>query len=78
MNSKTGKCTPFVSPKEDYLIFTSIGTELDLMISYNDVKGGWVNTRKLNDEINNKGQGNAYVTLNCKFLFFYDWQSRFF
>ena len=70
MNSKTGKCTPYVSPKEDYLIFASIGKELDLMISYNDGKGGWVNTRKLNDEINNNGQGNPYVTPNNKFLFF--------
>lgn len=70
MNSKSGKCTPFVSPKEDYLIFASIGNELDLMISYNDGKGGWTNTKKLNNKINNKGQGNPYVTPNNKFLFF--------
>jgi hypothetical protein len=70
MNSKTGKCTPFVSPKEDYLIFASIGNELDLMISYNDGKGRWINTKKLNNKINNKGQGNPYVTPNNKFLFF--------
>ena len=25
MNLKTGKCTPYVSPKEDYLIYASIG-----------------------------------------------------
>ncbi|HDZ05678.1 hypothetical protein LCGC14_0066150 [marine sediment metagenome] len=70
MNSIAGKCTPFVSPKEDYLIFASIGNQLDLMISYNDGKGGWINTKKLNNKINNKGQGNPYVTPNNKFLFF--------
>ncbi|WP_432412492.1 hypothetical protein [Rasiella sp. SM2506] len=70
MNIEIGKCTPFVSPKEDYLIFASIGNELDLMISYTNGKGGWIHTRKLNDKINNKGQGNPYVTPNNKFLFF--------
>ena len=70
MNTKVGKCTPYVSPKEDYLIFASIGNELDLMISYNDGKGGWINTKKLNNKINNKGQGNPYVTPNNRFLFF--------
>jgi hypothetical protein len=40
------------------------------MISYNDGKGGWVNTKKLNDKINNKGQGNPYVTPDNKFLFY--------
>ncbi|MDW7693385.1 hypothetical protein R9C00_01400 [Flammeovirgaceae bacterium SG7u.111] len=70
MNSKSGKCTPHVSPKGDYLIFASIGNELDLMISYNDGKGGWINTKKLNDKINNMGQGNPYITPNDKFLFY--------
>lgn len=70
LNSKSGKCTPYVSPKEDYLIFALIGNELDLMISYNDGKGGWTNTKKLNSKINNKGQGNPYVTSDNKFLFF--------
>lgn len=70
MNTKIGKCTPYVSPKEDYLIFATIGNELNLMISYNDGKGGWINTKKLNNKINNKGQGNPYVTPNNKFLFF--------
>lgn len=70
MNSKVGKCTPYVSPKEDYLIFASIGNELDLMISYNDGKGGWINTKKLSNKINHMGQGNPYVTPDNRFLFF--------
>ena len=70
MNSKAGKCTPYISPKEDYLIFASIGNELDLMVSYSDGKGGWIKTKKLNNKINDKGQGNPYVTPNNRFLFF--------
>ncbi|NER18927.1 TolB-like translocation protein [Spongiivirga citrea] len=70
MNSQTGKCTPYVSPQEDYLIFASIGKQLDLMVSYNDGNGGWINTKKLNNKINNTGQGNPYVTNDNKFLFY--------
>ena len=70
IKSKFGKCTPYISPEEDYLIFASIGNELDLMISYNDGKGKWIDTKKLNDKINNKGQGNPYVTPDNKFLFY--------
>ncbi len=69
-NLKTAKCTPYISPKEDYLLFASIGNQLDLMISFSDGNGEWGNPRKLNDEINNKGQGNPYVTPDNKFLFF--------
>jgi hypothetical protein len=36
LNSKIEKCTPYVSPKEDYLIFATIGNQLNLMISFND------------------------------------------
>ena len=70
LNSKTGKCTPYVSPKEDYLIFASIGNQLDLMISFNDGNGKWINTKKLNNKINDIGQGNPYVTPDNKYLFF--------
>ncbi|MTI39652.1 TolB family protein [Fulvivirga lutimaris] len=64
------KCTPYVSPKEDYLLFASINNQLDLMISFSDGNGGWKDTRKLNDEINNNGQGNPYITPDNNFLFF--------
>nr|WP_298994989.1 hypothetical protein [uncultured Allomuricauda sp.] len=70
MKAKNGKCTPFISPNGDYIIFASIGNQLDLMISFNDGNGRWSNTRKLSDEINSFGQGNPYVTPNGKFLFF--------
>ena len=70
MNSKTGACTPYVSPKGDYLIFAAIGNQLDLMISFNDGNDNWIHTKKLNDTINNLGQGNPFVTPDHKFLFF--------
>jgi Tol biopolymer transport system component len=63
MNSKIGTCTPYVSPKGDYLIFASIReNQLDLMISFSDGNDGWINTRRLNNKINNTGQENPYVT----------------
>ncbi|MEO1654061.1 MAG: hypothetical protein AAFU64_10975 [Bacteroidota bacterium] len=66
----SGKCTPYVSPDEDYLIFASIGEVLDLIICYPDGKGGWTNPKKLSPKINQQGQGNPYVTPNDQFLFF--------
>ncbi|QHL87330.1 hypothetical protein GU926_07740 [Nibribacter ruber] len=70
LKKQMGKCTPFVSPKEDYLIFATIGHQLDLMISYNDGKGNWINTKRLNDRINQYGQGNPYVTPDNALLFY--------
>ncbi|RZS93397.1 PD40 domain-containing protein [Aquimarina brevivitae] len=70
LNAEWNTCTPYISPKEDYLIYATIGNQLDLMISYNNGSGNWTNTKKLNDKINTKGQGNPYVTPDNKFLFF--------
>ena len=69
-NSIAGRCTPYVSPKEDFLIFAAIGDQLELKISFSNGNGGWENTKKLNDNINTDGQGNPYVTPDNKFLFF--------
>lgn len=66
MDTSIEKCTPYISPTEDYLIFASVGEDLDLIISYKDYLGQWTNTKKLND----KGQGNPYVTPDEKYLFF--------
>ena len=52
------------------MIFASIGNQLDLMISFSDGNGGWKDTKKLNNKINDIGQGNPYVTPDNKFLFF--------
>ena len=70
MNSDAGKCTPYISPNEEYLIFASIGNQLDLLISYNDGQGNWTKTKRLSNKINSLGQGNPYVTPDNKFLFF--------
>jgi hypothetical protein len=32
------------------------------MISFSDGNDGWINTRRLNNKINNTGQENPYVT----------------
>lgn len=64
------KCTPYVSPNEEYLLFASIGEQLDLMISFNDGDGNWSNTRKLSNTINTDGQGNPFITPDNKFLFY--------
>jgi hypothetical protein len=65
-----GKCTPYVSANEEYLIFASIGNQLDLMIAFNDGSGKWIHTKRLNDTINQSSQGNPYVTPDNKFLFY--------
>lgn len=64
------KCTPYVSPKEDYLIFAEVGNQLSLMISFNDGSGKWTQTRRLNANINALGQGNPFITSDGKFLFY--------
>ena len=69
-DTKANFCTPFVSPNEDYLIFASIGNQLDLTISFNNGDGEWINTKKLDAAINDNGQGNPYVTPDGHFLFF--------
>lgn len=66
----TQKCTPFVSVNEDYILFATIGKQLELMIAFNDGSGNWTNARKLSNAINVNGQGNPYVTPDNKFLFF--------
>ncbi len=64
------KCTPYISPDESYLLFATVGKQLDLQVSFNDGKGNWTNTKRFNNEINSYGQGNPYVTPDNKFLFF--------
>ncbi len=63
-------CTPYVSPKEEYILFASIGKQLELLIAYNDGNDNWINSRKLSDIINHNGQGNPSVTADDKFLFY--------
>lgn len=69
-DSKTDKATPYISPDEDYLLFGSIGSQIDLMICFNNGNGEWTNVKKLNTEINRSGQGNPHVTPDANFLFF--------
>lgn len=64
------KCTPYISPDEEYLLFGAIGKQIDLMIAFNNGKGGWTNIKKLNALVNSDGQGNPHVAPNSNFLFF--------
>ncbi|MDW3194265.1 MAG: hypothetical protein R8G66_17960 [Cytophagales bacterium] len=65
-----GKCTPYIAADESFLLFATVGDQLDLQISYNDGQGNWSIPKKLNEEINHSGQGNPYVTPDHQFLFF--------
>ena len=67
---ETLKATPCISPDEYYLVFASVGNQLDLMICFNDGNGGWTNLKKLDPAINSQGQGNPYVSPDGHFLFF--------
>lgn len=71
-DSTVAKCTPYISPDEDFLIFAAIGLgdQLQLAISYNDGKDNWTNMELLNEKINAQGQGNPFVTPDNEFLFF--------
>ncbi len=68
--AKVGKCTPYIAPKEDYIIFATIGNQLDLIISFMDKNGKWTHTKKLPEKVNTLGQGNPCITPDHKFLFF--------
>lgn len=70
MDPPTGKCTPHISADEKYLIFATIGNELELHVSFNNGNNLWTGTKRLNELINNQGQGNPYVTPDHEFLFF--------
>ncbi|MEL6986630.1 MAG: hypothetical protein AAGK97_02280 [Bacteroidota bacterium] len=65
-----GTCTPYVAPNNDFLIFASIGQQLDLWINFKDKDGQWTKSKKLNENINKFGQGNPYITPDQKYLFY--------
>ncbi|MEO0468313.1 MAG: hypothetical protein AAF206_01735 [Bacteroidota bacterium] len=65
-----GRCTPFISPDERYLLYAEIGNELDLMLSTKDEKGNWTMTRRLSASVNTHGQGNPSVSPDGKFLLY--------
>ncbi|MEL6561365.1 MAG: hypothetical protein AAFQ94_24465 [Bacteroidota bacterium] len=68
--ARSGRCTPFIAPDEEYIIYAEIGEYLDLKISYKDENGEWSNTKSLNTVINTFGQGNPFVTPDQRFLFY--------
>ncbi|MGB2274131.1 MAG: hypothetical protein ACPH2K_07115 [Flavicella sp.] len=70
MDKVQSKCTVYVSPDEEYLLFATVGFNLDLYISYNNGFGSWNQPIRLNPSINTNGRGNPVVTPDGKFLLF--------
>ena len=70
MKVASNKCTPYVSPDNSYLIFATVGKQLDLMISFRNENGEWTPALALDHSINDNGQGNPSVTSDGKFLLF--------
>jgi len=64
------KCTPFVAPNGDYLIFAEIQNDLILKISFKENEENWSTSREFSQKINTSGLGNPFVTKNEEFLFF--------
>ncbi|MTI19469.1 hypothetical protein E1176_00395, partial [Fulvivirga sp. RKSG066] len=67
---ETRKCTPYISPNEEFLVFATVGNELDLQVSFNDGQSNWTKTKRFSEAINSLGQGNPYITPDGKYLFF--------
>ncbi|WP_420572516.1 hypothetical protein [Kordia sp.] len=70
INPKGDKCTPYVSPNEKYMIYATVGNQLDLHLSFKDDSGNWIYKKKLSNAINTSGQGNPFVTPDHKYLFY--------
>ncbi|MEM9548671.1 MAG: hypothetical protein AAGA77_21980 [Bacteroidota bacterium] len=68
--SNTHKCTPYISPNEDYIIYAQIEESLKLHICYKDKNQEWGEPIKLNPLINHNNQGNPFVTSDNRFLLF--------
>ena len=70
LDTVQSKCTVYVAPDEEYLLFATVGYDLDLYISYNNGFGSWKRPLRLNSSINTNGRGNPSVTHDGKFLLF--------
>ncbi len=64
------KCTPFVDPGGQFLLYAIIGDQLELAISRKGDDGNWQEASLLPESINSDGQGNPYLSPDGKYLFF--------
>lgn len=64
------KCTPFIAPNGKYLIYATVGNQLNLWISFQQEGNQWSTPQEFNELINKNGQGNPFVTTDHKYLFF--------
>lgn len=70
LQKEQDRCTPYVSADEDFMVFAAVGESLNLMITYNDGKGHWINTKPLSQTVNEFGQGNPSMILDDKYLIY--------
>ena len=64
------RCTPFIAPDDQYIIYARIEAQLKLVICYRDREDSWGPPIELNDLINKDGQGNPFVTIDNEYLFY--------
>ncbi|TRX62582.1 hypothetical protein FNH22_00360 [Fulvivirga sp. M361] len=64
------KCTPYVSPEGNYILFALVKESLELNICYKNGENKWSEPVRLPAQINRKGQGNPYITPDEQFLFY--------
>lgn len=69
-SAKHGRTTPYIVADGSLLIYAAVNESLDLMVAHRNENGKWDNAEKLSKSINTNGQGNPFVTLDNKFLFY--------
>ena len=82
INTSTGEFSPFISPNDDYLIFTRVimregaPPNMNLFVSYRDQSGMWQKAKNLTEKIDLTADipltmmSQARVTPDGKYLFF--------
>jgi hypothetical protein len=72
INSSYSECTPYISPKEDLLIFArTTNRKPDLYISFKDNNGNWTRAKPLPEGINSDHHEMCpRVTADGKYFFF--------
>lgn len=63
-------CTPYVSADGRYLLFATVGPQLDLYLSKSTGNNQWSEPVKLPSVINQGSQGNPYLTPDNNYLFY--------
>ncbi len=70
LGEKQQACTPYIDPKERYILLALIGKELELALSRKTGSGEWGIVQKFPSLVNTNGQGNPQVSPDGKYLFY--------